>query len=106
MFRLQQAKTFAFHIFVKMETLKKQQNKYLLKDVTSMTKREHYETTETDPLNAFRDGLLSYEEFKGFCKGNIIKYIYRYEEKGGVEDLKKARDYINELISSFERKKS
>lgn len=67
--------------------------------------KEHYNTTEFDPLTAYRQGLLSDDEFKGFCKGNIIKYVYRYEQKGGVEDLKKARDYINELISQFERKK-
>ena len=61
--------------------------------------------TELDPLNAYRKGLLSSEEFKGFCKGNIIKYVYRYDEKGGIDDLKKARDYINELISLFERER-
>ena len=32
-------------------------------------------------------------------KGNIIKYILRYEKKGGVEDLEKARWYLNRLIA-------
>ena len=68
--------------------------------------KEHYNTTELDPLQAYREGLLTEEEFKGFCKGNIIKYVYRYEQKNGIDDLKKARDYINELISLSERKKS
>lgn len=68
--------------------------------------KEHYNTTEIDPLQAYREGLLTEEEFKGFCKGNIIKYVYRYEQKNGIDDLKKARDYINELISLSERKKS
>ncbi len=68
--------------------------------------KEHYNTTELDPLKAYREGLLTEEEFKGFCKGNIIKYVYRYEQKNGIDDLKKARDYINELISLSERKKS
>ena len=34
----------------------------------------------------------------GFCEGNIIKYICRYKDKGGKEDLLKARKYIDFLI--------
>ncbi len=36
--------------------------------------------------------------FAGYCAGNVIKYVYRYRNKGGVEDLKKARWYLNKLI--------
>ena len=36
-----------------------------------------------------------------FCEGNIIKYITRYKEKGGVEDLKKAKNYIEYLIEHY-----
>ena len=34
----------------------------------------------------------------GFCEGNIIKYISRWEMKGGVDDLEKAKHYIEMLI--------
>ena len=34
----------------------------------------------------------------GFIAGNIIKYIVRYKNKNGVEDLKKARHYLDKLI--------
>ena len=40
----------------------------------------------------------------GFCEGNIIKYISRYKNKNGVEDLYKARQYIEFLITEEERK--
>ena len=40
---------------------------------------------------------MSKEAFIGYCKGNIIKYIWRYEHKGGVESLKKAMWYIDKL---------
>ena len=33
-----------------------------------------------------------------FCEGNVIKYVTRWKDKGGVEDLKKARHYIEMLI--------
>ena len=36
----------------------------------------------------------------GFCEGNIVKYVSRHKEKGGIEDLKKARHYIDLLIES------
>ena len=38
----------------------------------------------------------------GFCEGNILKYIARWKAKNGVEDLKKARWYIDFLIESIE----
>ena len=36
----------------------------------------------------------------GFVEGNIIKYILRFKEKGGVQDLEKAKHYIELLIDS------
>ena len=35
---------------------------------------------------------------KFFCLGNVVKYIFRYPKKNGVEDLKKAAWYLNKLI--------
>ena len=40
----------------------------------------------------------------GFVEGNIIKYILRFKEKGGVEDLLKAKHYIELLIDSSKSK--
>ncbi len=39
-----------------------------------------------------------------FLEGNVIKYLTRYEQKNGVEDLKKARWYLNKLIEREENK--
>jgi len=36
----------------------------------------------------------------GFCEGNIIKYVLRFKEKGGVQDLEKAKHYIELLIDT------
>lgn len=38
----------------------------------------------------------------GFCEGNVIKYVTRHKSKNGVEDLKKAKHYIDFLISEYE----
>ena len=40
-----------------------------------------------------------------FCEGNVIKYVLRYREKGGKEDLLKARQYIEYLIKDYKEKK-
>lgn len=37
-----------------------------------------------------------------FCEGNVIKYVCRYQKKNGVEDLRKARRYLDMLIESIE----
>lgn len=42
---------------------------------------------------------MSSAAFEGFLQGNIIKYIWRYRHKNGVEDLKKAQWYLLLLIS-------
>lgn len=38
----------------------------------------------------------------GFCDGNALKYLARWQSVGGVEDLKKARFYIDHLIKQLE----
>ena len=40
-------------------------------------------------------------EHFGFNVGNAIKYLSRWREKGGVEDLRKARHYIDKLIELY-----
>ena len=43
---------------------------------------------------------LSTEAFQGYLEGNVWKYLYRYRQKNGVTDLKKASWYLNRLIGS------
>jgi hypothetical protein len=38
----------------------------------------------------------------GFCEGNIVKYVTRYKNKNGIEDLEKARHYLDLLIENIE----
>lgn len=68
----------------------------------------HYATTEpkTPPHYDFditpleyMESLFSEEAYCGFLEGNVIKYISRWRDKNGVEDLKKAQDYLSKLIN-------
>jgi len=45
------------------------------------------------------EASMSIEEFKGFLKGNVQKYVWRYAQKNGAEDLKKAKWYLERLIT-------
>lgn len=59
-----------------------------------MSEPEYYNRNGLSPLKAFERGLISYEEYIGFIKGNIIKYVVRCDKKGqGVSDVNKALDY-------------
>lgn len=57
----------------------------------------HYTSGDIECIDAIK-ASMSIEAFAGFLKGNIIKYMWRYEHKNGVEDLKKAQWYQNKLI--------
>ena len=48
------------------------------------------------------EGILTPEQFEGYCYGNIIKYILRAPNKNGAEDLKKAAVYLEWLTLSLE----
>lgn len=59
----------------------------------------HYVLADgSDSMDALAK-ILGSEEFKGFLRGNALKYLIRYELKGGVDDLFKAMDYIERLIN-------
>lgn len=67
-----------------------------------MKEPEYYARNGLSPLQAFKQGLMSEEEYIGFCKGNIIKYVTRAGKKGfAVKDLLKARNYINHYLDIF-----
>jgi hypothetical protein len=58
---------------------------------------EHYQSKTIQPWDAM-ESWMTKEQFKGFLWGNVIKYIARWQDKGGVEDLRKARHYMDKLI--------
>ena len=45
---------------------------------------------------------MTKEAFEGWCEGNVLKYVLRWRKKNGVEDLKKAKVYLEWLIEGKE----
>jgi hypothetical protein len=58
----------------------------------------HYKTKGLQPWDAIIEWKM------GFLDGNALKYLVRFRDKGGVEDLMKARHYIDKLIEVEEAK--
>jgi hypothetical protein len=58
---------------------------------------DHYNVGNIECIDAI-ESALSPDQFAGFCRGNAIKYIWRCDNKGGHEDLKKALWYLERLI--------
>ena len=55
----------------------------------------HYKELSIQPIEYILANKL------GFCEGNVVKYITRYKSKNGLEDLKKAKHYIDMLIENY-----
>jgi len=76
---------------------------------------EMIKTTKTDnvnhPAHYTQGGIeciealkasMTHEEFWGYLKGCTVKYLWRYKLKGGAEDLRKGRWYLDRLIAEVE----
>ena len=63
----------------------------------------HYAQGDIECIDAI-EAALTPEEFRGYCKGNVYKYLWRERHKGGDQDIDKARWYIERLIETLRRK--
>jgi|VirMetMinimDraft_7_1064189.scaffolds.fasta_scaffold173070_2 hypothetical protein len=63
----------------------------------TVNKPEHYNIGIVECIDYIQD-RLSDEEFLGYLNGNLIKYLHRWKDKNGIEDLCKARWYLDKLI--------
>jgi len=63
---------------------------------------DHYKDKAIQPWDAMQS-WMSAEQFEGYLRGNIIKYIARYPDKQGLEDIRKAQHYLEKLINIKEK---
>jgi hypothetical protein len=64
----------------------------------------HYNDGEIECIEAI-EAQQTLEEFRGYLKGNIAKYLWRERHKGGTESLKKAQWYLDRLVQLDEAQK-
>lgn len=58
----------------------------------TVTRPKHYAGLTPEPIDVIESWALGYHE------GNVVKYVARWRAKGGVEDLRKAAEYLRRLI--------
>ena len=70
-------------------------NKVIIMDDKELNIKQpkHYTHNGIEPIDYIMTNKLD------FCEGNVVKYISRWKHKNGVEDLKKARQYLDFLIN-------
>ena len=64
----------------------------------------HYTQGGIECIEAIKAATVGLEGIEAVCTGNAIKYIWRWKQKNGAEDLRKAIWYINKLIEEKEDK--
>ena len=62
----------------------------------------HYNQGDIQCIDAIRAAMGNNPvKFTAYCLGNVMKYLWRYEHKNGVEDLKKAQVYLGWMIEEL-----
>lgn len=64
----------------------------------------HYTKGNIECIDAIESATVGKTGIEAVAVANVIKYLWRYEEKNGLEDVKKDKWYLNKLISELESK--
>lgn len=69
---------------------------------STVDKPTHYTSGAVECIDAIRSALTP-DEFRGYCKGNILKYVWRERLKNQEQDLQKAAKYLEWLITEMQK---
>ena len=68
-----------------------------------VNKPEHYRQGGVECIEAIKAAVTTAPPVQAVFVANILKYVWRYREKNGTQDLMKARWYLNELINEVSK---
>lgn len=60
----------------------------------------HYNQGKIECIEAIESAVVNKSGVESFLVGNVIKYLWRYEAKGGIRDIEKAQWYLNKLLEN------
>ena len=63
---------------------------------------KHYTQGNIECIDALKAATVGKRGIEAVCVANVIKYLWRYEEKNGIEDVRKAKWYIERLLKELE----
>ena len=64
----------------------------------SVKHQKYYFSDGIEVIDVIKAFTKDCTPFEAYCSGNVIKYICRWKHKNGIEDLKKARTYLDMMI--------
>lgn len=64
----------------------------------------HYNQGGIECIEAIKAATVGKKGIEAVCTANAIKYLWRFEAKNGIEDVKKAAWFVNRLIAELEAK--
>lgn len=67
---------------------------------------DHYNQGSVECIDAIESATVNKRGLEAIAVGNIIKYLWRYESKNGLEDVKKAKWYLERLIDYLEKEQN
>ena len=70
----------------------------IMKKNDNVNRPKHYRKGRVECIDAIKSATGDGYQF--YLQGNIIKYMWRFNHKNGLEDLQKAQWYLSELIKS------
>ena len=76
----------------------------LVKEAKDNINPRHYNQGKVECIDALESATVDKKGIEAVCTANVIKYLWRYESKNGVEDIKKAKWYLNKLLSHLDDK--
>ena len=65
---------------------------------------QHYTQGGIECIDALKAATVGKRGIEAVCVANVIKYLWRYEEKNGIEDIRKAKWYIERLLKEMSEK--
>lgn len=64
----------------------------------------HYTAGKVECIDGIEASCVGLSGFEGYCTGSTLKYLWRWKHKSGLEDLRKARWFLDRLIQHVEEK--
>lgn len=61
----------------------------------------HYTQGKVECIDAIESATVGKSGIEAVCVGNVIKYLWRYEQKGGKESVEKAKWYLEKLLEKM-----
>lgn len=78
-------------------------NLIMADDKDMVNSPSHYTQGSIECIDAIAQVVKDLDGMEAMCTGNVIKYLWRWKHKNGVEDLKKAQWYLQRMIDNFKQ---